>query len=162
MIGFTHKNTWIVGGLLLLLLTAACEPAQTPTPTPLNPGLFPPPGTTGPNAHTPVITPLSDGAEGAVTLPAGSATAQPLVLPTAGLGGAATVAANTCVTPTGWVAYTVTAGDTLGTLATAHGITVAQLASSNCLTNADVIDVGQIIYVPGSTTAGANSITATP
>jgi len=158
----TSKKVWAIGALLLMLLTAACSGTQNSpaTATPLNPGLFPPAGTTGPDSHTPVITPLSDGAAGAVTLPAGSATAMPLgastvagsvaplVSPTAGTSGGASPAANSCVTPTRWVAYTVQAGDTLATLATAHNTTVDQLTTSNCLTNADVIEVGQTIYIP--------------
>ena len=156
-----RRNLWAIGGLLLLLIASGCASAQFPdnTPTPLNPALFPPPGTTGPNAHTPVITPLSDGAAGPVTLPAGSATARPLttttvqssaqalISPTPGTGNA-TVAGNACTPPAGWTSYTVQAGDTLSTIAATYSIAVEQLTSSNCLTNADVISVGQVIYVP--------------
>lgn len=157
-----QRKIWAMGGLLLLLIATGCASAQNPdnTPTPLNPAMFPPPGTTGPDAHTPVITPLSDGAAGAVTLPAGSATAQPLTTTSPQSGavqplispapGNATVAGNTCTPPTGWVAYTVKAGDTLSTIAATYSIPVEQLTSSNCLTNADVISVGQVIYVPAA------------
>src|SRR5258708_2538054 len=140
MVGFTYRKIWsALAFTIFVLVAAACGSNVTMTPTPLNPGLFPPPGTTGPNAHTPVVTPLSDGAAGPVTLPAGSATAkpldnsslgtsavQPLMSPTPGTSTGTTPAAasNSCVTPTGWVAYTVQVGDTLSTLATAHAITV--------------------------------------
>jgi LysM repeat protein len=147
------KNLAITA-LLLSLIVTGCATSQNSdnTPTPLNPALFPPPGTTGPNAHTPVITPVSDGAAGPVTLPAGSATAKPLTnataQSTAPLPGVGTAAANTCVPPAGWVAYTVKAGDTLSTLAATYAIPLTQLTAGNCLTNADVINVGQVIYVP--------------
>jgi LysM repeat protein len=154
-----QRKNWAIGGLLLLLLATGCASAQNAdnTPTPLNPALFPPPGTTGPNAHTPVITPLSDGAAGPVTLPAGSATAKPLTTTTSQSGaqvlvsptpGSVTTPAIACTPPAGWVSYTVQAGDTLSTLAATYAIPVAQLIAANCLTNADVITVGQTIYVP--------------
>jgi LysM repeat protein len=53
-----------------------------------------------------------------------------------------------CVAQTGWPLYTVAAGDTLGVIAAVTGTTVAQLASANCLTNTELIYVGQQLRVP--------------
>jgi len=117
------------------------------------------------------VTPLSDGAAGPVTLPAGSATAKPL--DNSSLGTAAVqplMSTDTKARPQEQLlrlprilasrrllgCLYVQAGDTLSTLATAHAITVAQLTTSNCLTNADVIDVGQVIYVPGAGASGGS------
>src|SRR5690606_23213263 len=53
-----------------------------------------------------------------------------------------------CAIPSGWMAYQVVAGDTLGTIATASNSTVATLQSANCIQNTEIIYVGQILYVP--------------
>jgi hypothetical protein len=53
-----------------------------------------------------------------------------------------------CLPQTGWPVYTVVAGDTLGVIAQRSGSTVAQLATANCLSNAELIYVGQKLYVP--------------
>src|SRR5689334_8196411 len=53
-----------LGILLVFLLVSACGGTSNATPTPLNPALYPPPGTPqGLGEHTPVITPISDGGE---------------------------------------------------------------------------------------------------
>ena len=49
--------------------------------------------------------------------------------------------------PSSWVAYIVQRGDTLYSIATSRGITVAELKYYNCLTS-DLIRVGQRLYVP--------------
>ena len=53
-----------------------------------------------------------------------------------------------CSPQTGWPVYTVVAGDTLGVIAQRTGSTVAQLVTANCLSNAELIYVGQKLYVP--------------
>lgn len=66
----------------------------------------------------------------------------------------------TCTTPAGWQAYSVTLGDTLGTIATRFGTTVSTLQQGNCITDPNTIFVGQVIYVPS--TGGVILPTATP
>lgn len=58
--------------------------------------------------------------------------------------------------------YTVVAGDTLGSIATTHGTTVAALASANALSDPDLIFVGQVLVLGGgaSTTAPAAAAVA--
>lgn len=59
---------------------------------------------------------------------------------------------TTCAVPAGWIPYTVRAGDTLGVLATAYSTTIAVLQNGNCLTSAELIYIGQVLYVPSGTT----------
>ncbi|MCE7948530.1 MAG: LysM peptidoglycan-binding domain-containing protein [Chloroflexi bacterium CFX4] len=53
-----------------------------------------------------------------------------------------------CVPNTSWQIYFVRAGDTLATIASRSGTTVAALVQANCLANPDVIVVGQGLRVP--------------
>lgn len=66
---------------------------------------------------------------------------------------------NCDATPADWVAYTVQAGDTLFSIALRVASTVDQLSAANCLADANVLDVGQVIFIP---TAGQNSAPAAP
>ena len=45
--------------------------------------------------------------------------------------------------------YTVAKGDTLGKIAKENGTTVEFLAKLNEIENVDLIDIDQILYVPG-------------
>ena len=56
--------------------------------------------------------------------------------------------------------YTVRAGDTLWGIATAHGITVAQLASANNLDPNQILPIGKNLVFPGS--GSAATATAAP
>ncbi|AQS53347.1 Peptidoglycan-N-acetylmuramic acid deacetylase PdaA [Jeotgalibaca dankookensis] len=49
--------------------------------------------------------------------------------------------------------YTVKAGDTLYAIAVRYGVTVTQLANANKITNPNLIRVGQIIKIPGTSSA---------
>jgi len=49
--------------------------------------------------------------------------------------------------PAGWVSYTIRSGDTLYSIATAHGISVSTLMSANCLTST-IIHAGDTLWVP--------------
>lgn len=63
-----------------------------------------------------------------------------------------------CVGRTDWPAYTVVAGDTLSALARRTGSTVTALSQANCLSNANLLEVGQSLRVPrqpGPDTFGA-------
>jgi LysM repeat protein len=55
--------------------------------------------------------------------------------------------------PPGWIAYSVVSGDTVFSIATRAGSDVATLRTANCLADADVILVGQTLYLPPRTTA---------
>lgn len=58
------------------------------------------------------------------------------------------------VTQTNLPLYTVVTGDTLSSIATHSGSTVAELTQINCLANASVISVGQQLRVPRAITTG--------
>jgi len=64
-----------------------------------------------------------------------------------------------CSYPANWAVYTVQAGDTLGTIAQRAQTTIDQLMSANCLSNPDLISVGQALHVPN---ALATRVTVTP
>jgi LysM repeat protein len=75
--------------------------------------------------------------------------------------------AAACTPPAGWVAYTVQNGDSLGVLAQQTNVTAQQIATANCLANPDVIEAGQVIYLPtaivsGSGNSGANNSNPIP
>jgi LysM repeat protein len=54
----------------------------------------------------------------------------------------------TCGPPSGWVQYTVVAGDNLYRLGIAFGVSVADLQWANCMGNSTVIRVGSKLWVP--------------
>ena len=56
--------------------------------------------------------------------------------------------APTCTPRTDWPLYTVVTGDTLGKVAVRSGTSTAALIQANCLTNANLISVGQSLRVP--------------
>ncbi len=51
--------------------------------------------------------------------------------------------------------YTVSRGDTLSAIASRHGVTMASLISANALTNPDALSIGQVLTIPGASTAPA-------
>ncbi|MBI1278615.1 MAG: LysM peptidoglycan-binding domain-containing protein [Anaerolineaceae bacterium] len=57
-------------------------------------------------------------------------------------------AAPTCTPRTDWPLYKVVAGDTLGRIAVRAGSSTTELIQANCLTNANLIAVGQSLRVP--------------
>jgi LysM repeat protein len=64
---------------------------------------------------------------------------------------------NTCTPRTGWISYTVQQGDTIGTLAAQTGVSIQDLVAANCLANADIITVGQVIYLPNTAGTSGNT-----
>lgn len=52
--------------------------------------------------------------------------------------------------PAGWAPYTVNAGDNTFRLAATHGTTVDKLAEVNCLYDTQLLQVGQVLLLPGS------------
>jgi hypothetical protein len=67
-----------------------------------------------------------------------------------------------CVPYTAWPVYTVVAGDTLGQIAQRTGATLQQLTTANCLASAELIYVGQRLYVPRLPTAEPTPAGPTP
>lgn len=53
-----------------------------------------------------------------------------------------------CRLRTDWIAYVVVVGDTLSSIASRAGTTTETLVLANCLANANVIRIGQTLYVP--------------
>ncbi len=68
---------------------------------------------------------------------------------------------GTCAVPAGWQPYVVATGDTLSGLAFNLGTTVDVIQNGNCITNADSIFVGQVVYLP-SLPIGATAVLTIP
>ena len=64
-----------------------------------------------------------------------------------------TIPGKTTAPPATAVKYTVKAGDTLYSIAKKYNVTVAALAKANNITNYSLIRVGQVLTIPGKTTA---------
>jgi len=142
----------VLGNLLASVtasLSASLSNQNTFGPTPLPPGH---PLVSFPSTGNQVL-PTSDFPEAcAPTYPA-QAQPQPTVLPgviqtrvPVGIVGAS----GQCVVPSGWVAYTVQAGETLAAIAQRYNLTAEQIAAANCLQNADLIYEAQELAVPGA------------
>lgn len=58
--------------------------------------------------------------------------------------------------------YTVRSGDTLGTIASRRGTSVAQLVALNALANPNLIRVGQVLKVPAGASGGGSTAVVTP
>ncbi len=122
------KMRTIAAGLLLAAATAACQlSASAPTLAPT----FPP--TLQVSSPT-YILPAS-------STPAATNTAIPTATPRVSGG-------TTCYPRSDWQSYLVQSGDTLNVIAQRAGTTATALALANCLTNADLIQVGQVLRVP--------------
>ncbi len=67
-----------------------------------------------------------------------------------------------CTPNTAWQIYFVRQGDTLANIASRSGTTVAALVQANCLTNPDVIFVGQALRVPRQPAILTPTATRTP
>lgn len=62
--------------------------------------------------------------------------------------GVGSTAALACTPRSDWSSYRVTYGDTLFKIAVRHNISTASLAAANCITNINLIFLGQILRVP--------------
>lgn len=120
--------------LALAAATLACSLSSgddtNPTPTSV-PIIRSPTAALTPTPTIVILTPTP--------LPTGAAITNPTTIPPTQVN---------CFPQTGWPVYTVAPGDTLGVIAQVTGTSVAQLASANCLTNPELIYVGQQLRVP--------------
>ncbi|MFZ5915375.1 MAG: LCP family protein [Chloroflexota bacterium] len=88
-----------------------------------------------------------------LTTPAATPTASPTAtLPPSALA---------CPPPLGWGAYFVQAGDTLFSIARAYDLSVDDVRLTNCLSG-DLIQVGQILFLPLPTPTATATATPTP
>ncbi len=76
---------------------------------------------------------------------------QVLTIPGAGTPVAAAPAP--AAAPSSSVAYTVVSGDTLSSIATRHGTTVAAITSANAIANPSLIRIGQVLSIPVTATS---------
>jgi hypothetical protein len=120
----------LLGGVFFAL---ACNLSRTP-PTPTAPPVQP----------TSFVTSISPTLFASLTplIPGGS---NPTPPPNGG---------SSCPIPGNWVQYTVQADDTLSALADATSTTVQDIVNGNCMTDADTLFSGQVIYLPRSPISG--------
>ena len=121
----------LLGGMLVVLACNLSRTPPTPTASPVQP-------TQAITSISPTlfasITPLGFGGGGNATpFPAGG---------------------TPCAVPANWIQYTVEDGDSLGALANATQVTVQDLVTANCLSDADTLFTGQVIYLPRSPISG--------
>ncbi len=119
---------------LVMILPMACSlltnEDKNPTPIPTQPIL-----------PTPLIVTATPFA---TTQPQATAMPTNAPIPTS----APRVTAAPCNIPVGWGPYYVASGDTLNAIARRAGTTAAQIATGNCLPDANTIYVGQLLYTP--------------
>lgn len=124
----------ILGLAILLVLLSACSLSSTIDPT------APPAITDLP--PTPIVVT-------ATSLPVTSTTAPTsTVVATTNPNGGQSGNLPPCTPRTDLPTYIVATGDTLGSIATRAGSTSAELTRINCLTNPNIISVGQVLRVP--------------
>jgi len=129
----------VIGSLLLLL--AACQPANPALPALLPTAEVPTVTPTSPTPRTPtparpVPPTFTPGVRPTITAP------PPLpTFPPANSGGGV-------LPPAGLTSYVVGAGDTLLGIANAFGVSLADLIALNKITDQDHIEVGQVLIIP--------------
>ncbi len=159
---------WIgIGVVVLISLTHQTPITPTEQPTVLAPiGLAPTDPPTAQPSQTPMLipvtaTPFPTAFVALPTSTAPTATSSPLIPPistlnvalkTSGVPLSATLVTGTpggCVPPDGWIAYSVTTGDTLFgfQLGSDGKLTVDAILSGNCL-KSKLLSIGQVIYLP--------------
>jgi len=121
----------VVGGIFLSL--AESFRSSVPTPTQIPP-TFP--------LSFPTATPSPASAQSAQSeTPTVTLTTIPL-LPSATL-----LAPTVCTPPSGWIQITITANDTIYSIAQRYRTTTENLSAANCLTSLD-LPAGYVIFVP--------------
>jgi LysM repeat protein len=139
-----RRSIYILLILVLTLVACGLGSDEEPTPQPQFASVTPVPSVAPGSFDTGTITPTTQvivpNSTNAVFV---GATAVPS---TNQLG--PVLPPSNCTIPTGWQPYTVRAGDTLAVVAASIGSTADQLQSANCLTNPELIYVGQTLYLP--------------
>ncbi|HTX92941.1 MAG TPA: LysM peptidoglycan-binding domain-containing protein [Anaerolineales bacterium] len=142
------KNVWsLLRGVLIALasigllfggfsLSMAEGGLAKPVPPYVQPTNLPPT-----QQQPPTFVPTS----GSSSLPSAD-TSTPILLPATATATLPPPPTN-CPPPSGWIPYQVQPGDTLNTLSSLYGVTVAQLAQANCLLAYSLLP-GVLIYVP--------------
>ncbi|MBI3764030.1 MAG: LysM peptidoglycan-binding domain-containing protein [Chloroflexi bacterium] len=153
------NNGFFMDAFSLRLVNPPTPDAASSTPTAAGPTPTP---TTQAASPTPTATPISATA---------SPTATVVVTPTATPTSAFTAAPTTASSPTpaasatpGYTLYTIRSGDTLYRIASRYGLTTAELAAYNGITNTWRIYAGQAIKIPaatGSVAAPASQVAPT-
>ena len=146
---------------IILVTQRPGEPTYTPSPSPspsLTPTVVPPTSCPPPSGWSPIVVQPGDTldtiAETYNTTPKTIQQANCLVGNNLIAGtiiyvpGAPPPTSVPCGPPPGWVYYIVKPGDTLYSIGRAHGVSVAQLQTANCLGSSTTIRVGQKLYVP--------------
>ncbi len=99
----------------------------------------------------------------ALPLPSVTPTSAPTLTPTTSAPATPIPVANRpCTTRTDWPVYVVVAGDTLADIARRSNSTVTELATANCLANANNIFAGQQLRVPRIPATATPKPTSTP
>lgn len=124
----------LFGGLSLSLAESNSHLPTTVGPSPTS-TFTPIPSAT---AFSPTPTPTTSPTQGDTPT---------LQLPTPTLTPTLPVPPTNCPPPSGWVPYTVKAGDTLVLLSARYHVSVASLQQANCLTTFE-LNSGTILYVP--------------
>ncbi len=138
--------TVVLGGVVVALRPGLG--AATATPTPLPPTATATLAPTATATSTPTPTPPTS-----TPTPTSSPTEAPSATPTVDQSPATATVVCGEGGPPGWVEYRVQPGDTLFSLARRAGITLDVLMEANCLTNPNLIVVGQTLYLPGEEAA---------
>jgi len=113
-----------------MLLIAGCTLRQDSETSGSSPSMTPIAATPAPVGAVITVTPLP------VAGVALSTSSAPVTAPTG------------CAVRTDWPLHTVVAGDTLATIASRTSSTIAELVTANCLVNANLIAVSQMLRVP--------------
>ncbi len=137
--GFTTPNRQLVAHRLVLTgraLLQTPEPTSAPTVAPSATPLYTvtPANTATPTpSATPTLTPTSTRTPSPSPTPSATPTSTPITCASA---------------PSGWLTYTVRAGDTLSGLAAATGVTLDELLAANCLSISSLLIAGQPLFLP--------------
>lgn len=126
-------------------------PTLTASRTLLPPPTFEPPTLTPLPSNTPTITPTAT-LRFSVDVPGINGLESPTPTSTAG-----------CEVRKDWkLTYEVKAFDTLEQIANKYGTFTSDLAAGNCLTDANVITIGQVLHVPGDVQPATPGIECVP
>jgi LysM repeat protein len=155
-------KVWLVLILPLIFILAGCTQSlqeTVPPEMPANTVELSPDESPRPNDGVDVPAPEGEiapsGQEdselaGDTTTPAESATAIPEPVPSDDIGGLPD-AGEAAIAPQEDVIHTITAGQTVGTIAQSYGVTIEEIAAANALVDINRIYIGQELVIPLST-----------